>query len=63
MKKNSQIHIMIETDAHTKLKNDAEKNGTTLSEFCRQRMKGISPLDRIELKIDRLVKNLAKLVP
>jgi len=55
-KKNSHIHILIETEAVDNLKEEAKSKEISLSELCRQKLKDNSQLDRIEEKIDRLIK-------
>lgn len=54
-KKNSHIHILIETNAVDKLKEEAKLKDVSLSELCRQKLKDNPQLDRIEKKIDELV--------
>jgi len=39
MKKNSQLHMHIETDLYEKLKKEAENNFTTVSELCREKLR------------------------
>jgi len=56
-KKNSHIHIMINTEEKQKLMNKAKEEGIDFSEWCRQKLKEGSQLDRIERKIDKLIKN------
>ena len=41
MKKNSQIHILIETEIKQKLEKEAEEKKITLSELCRKKLKKI----------------------
>jgi hypothetical protein len=53
-KKNSHLHIMMETRVIEKLKEDANEQGVSLAEFCRRKLVGDSQLDRIEKKIDGL---------
>jgi len=56
MGKNRQVHFYIETEIHDNLKKQAEKEGITLSEYCRkQALKG-SQLDRIEFMIKEIHK-------
>lgn len=54
-KKNSHLHIMIETKAINKLKEEAKVAGVSLAEHCRRKIKWDSQLDRIERKIDKLL--------
>lgn len=53
-KKNSHIHILIETEVVDELKEETKSRGISLSELCRQKLKNNSQLDRIEEKIDKL---------
>ena len=54
MAKNSQIHFNLETETLSQLKKQAEKEGISLSEYCRkQALKG-SQLDRIESMIEKI---------
>ena len=39
MKKNSQLHMHIETDLYEKLKKEAEDNFTTVAELCREKLR------------------------
>ena len=39
MKKNSQLHLHIETDLLEKLKKEAEQNYTTIAELCRIKLR------------------------
>lgn len=55
-KKNSQLHLLIETDALEQMKKKAKEKGISLSEWCRKKLKEDSQLNRIEMKIDKLIK-------
>lgn len=55
-KKNSHLHLMIETDVINKMKEKAESQNISLSEWCRQKLIGNPQLDRIEGKLDELTK-------
>ena len=54
-KKNSQLHILIETSLINKVEKDAKERGISMAEFVRSKLKGNNQLDRIELKIDKLL--------
>lgn len=54
LKKNAHLYVLIETDVLEKMKNDAKKKGVSLSEWCRQKLRDDSQLDRIERKIKEL---------
>ncbi len=55
-KKNSQLHLLIETDVLKKMKKKAKENNISLSEWCRKKLGENSQLDRIEAKLDKIVK-------
>ena len=56
MVKNGQIHFNVETETLAYLKEQAEKEGISLSEYCRkQTLKG-SQLDRIEFMVKEIHK-------
>ena len=59
MKKNSQIHILIETEIKQKLEKEAKEKGMDLSKLCRNKLGGNEQLDRIEeiLKVISREKN------
>ena len=56
MKKNSHLHILIETSLLNKIKEDAQKRGLSLGQFCRQKFRKQDQLDRIEMKLDKVIK-------
>lgn len=53
-KKNSQIHLMLETSFKQRLKEEAINEGVSTSELCRQRLREISIFQRIERLLDGL---------
>ena len=55
-KKNSHIHLCIDTDSYTRLKQQAADTYLSLAELCRQKMRKNSQLDRIEHLLNQLVK-------
>lgn len=57
MKKNSHIHIVIETEYMAKLRKEAEEKGITLSELCRQKLRCYTQLDKIEIMFEKFLKN------
>ena len=58
MKKNSQIHLFIETPELDKLKRESKELGLTISELCRRKIVYSSnKLDRLEELILRFEKN------
>ncbi len=51
MKKNSQIHLYLETEILDKLKKYAKDNNISISEVCRRKLREIPQLTRIEALI------------
>jgi len=56
MKKNAQLHFVIEVREINKLKNEAEEKKISLSELCRVKLRKNTQFDRIEGKLDRILK-------
>lgn len=56
-KKNSQLHIMVETKFLNELKQKAIEKESTLSNYCRQKLKDDTQLNRIEELIKEILKN------
>ena len=54
MRKNSQLHLLLETSLLNKLKEEAKKENTSIAELCRRKLRGSSQLDRIEEMIKKL---------
>ena len=57
MVKNAHLHIVIETDFLNQLKKQAKEKMITVSQLCRLKLQKSLQMDRIELKIDKLIKN------
>ena len=55
MKKNSQIHIFLETELKEKLGKQADDEGISISELCRQKLKENSQLEKIEMMLENLL--------
>lgn len=55
-KKNAQLHLMIETRELNKLREEAEEKKVSLAELCRVKLRRQPQLDRIERKLERLLK-------
>ncbi|MCK4650030.1 hypothetical protein KAT36_02250 [Candidatus Pacearchaeota archaeon] len=55
MKKNAQLHLLVETRFVAKLKKEAEECNTGFSEYCRKKLWRNPQLDRIERKLDKLI--------
>lgn len=60
MKKNSQIHLYLETELLEKLKKQATAVEISVSELCRRKLKDIPQLNRIERLIENLPGQLMK---
>ena len=56
MKKNAKIHFMIETALLETLRNQAEENRVSIAELCREKLRKSNQLDRIELILNKLLK-------
>lgn len=56
MKKNAQLHILLESSLLKQLKKDSEESGLSLGEYCRKKLRKSSQLDRIEGQLDKLLK-------
>ena len=61
-RKNSQIHLNLETEMKLKLQHRAAVQHLTIAEFCRQRLRGNSQLDTIEFLMEKICKLLICLV-
>lgn len=48
MKKNSQIHLYLDTSLLEEIKREARDNDISISEFCRKKFKPSIQLERIE---------------
>jgi len=59
-KKNSHLHIMINTEEKKKLMQKAENEGLDFSKWCRRKLKEDSQLDRIENKLDIILNKKLK---
>ena len=58
MKKNAQLHLMIETRELNKLRDDAEEKQVSLAELSRTKLRKQPQLDRIEEKLDKILKKV-----
>lgn len=54
-KKNSHLHLLLETSLMNRLRKQSEEKGVSLAEFVRQKLRDSSQLDRIEGKIDKIL--------
>ena len=57
MPKNAHLHLVVETDFLNYLKREAKEKMLTVSEFCRLKLQTNLQLDRIEHKLEKLIKN------
>ena len=60
MGKNAHLHLVLETDFLNSLKAEAKKNMISVSELCRLKLHKSLQLDRIEFKIDKMLKDATK---
>jgi len=58
MKKNSQIHLFIETELLEDLKKQAKEQEKSFSEICREKLTDSPKLARIEMMIEDISKKL-----
>ena len=57
MVRNAHLHLVVETDFLNKLKEESKKRMLTVSEFCRLKLQTTLQLDRIEDKLEKLIKH------
>ena len=57
-KKNSHLHILIETNLLNKLKERANERKLSLGQHCRNKLRKQAQLDRIEGKLDKVLKGV-----
>ena len=60
MGKNSHLHIVLETDFLYFLKKEAKERSISVSELCRIKLQESLQLERIEQKLNILLKNGSK---
>lgn len=53
-KKNSHLHMFLDTSLMDKLREEANNKNMSISELVRQKLRENSQLDRIEMKVDKL---------
>ena len=58
MKKNSQVHLFLETELVEKLKELARANKISFSELCRRKLREIPQMKRIENLLEDIHKKL-----
>lgn len=54
MKKNSQIHLFIETELLNKLKNQAQNKELSISELCRRKVRESFQFEKIEFLLKEI---------
>ena len=54
MKKNSQLHIFLETELRELLEKQAKEGGLSVSELCRQKLRENDKLDRVEFILQQI---------
>lgn len=58
MRKNSKIHLWIETDSKQTIEKQAKEKGLSINEFCRRKLRECSQLYKIEVKLEEIDKKL-----
>ncbi len=58
-KKNSQIHLFLESTLMAILKREAEELEVSISELCRQKLRQTTQLARMELMLQELTKSIS----
>lgn len=58
MGKNAHIHFVLETEMLEKLKREADEMKVSISELCRQKVRGNHQLSKIELMLERIEEKL-----
>ena len=59
-KKNSYIHFVIETSTKQVLEREAQMQGISLAELCREKLRKESRLMRIEMMLEKLTNTLSE---
>jgi len=60
VKKNAQLHIMLDSGLFEEMKQKADNQGISLSEWCRNKLRDDSQLDRIEEKLDLILEKFLR---
>ena len=55
MKKNSKIHFWVETEFKQNLKKQAQEEGLTISDYCRNKLKENSRILKIEKMVEKII--------
>jgi predicted DNA binding CopG/RHH family protein len=56
LKKNSHLHLLLETSLMNKIRQQAKQKEVSIGEFVRSRLREQEQLNRIEWKVDKLLK-------
>lgn len=60
MKKNHDLHFLVELDLKTKLQYEANKLDISLAELCRHKLENSLPLTKTKFLLEKLVRELNK---
>ncbi len=60
MKKNHDLHFLVEIDLKVKLQNDANRLDISLAELCRHKLENSLPLTKTKFLLEELVRELNK---
>ena len=60
MKKNTKIHFWIESEIKQAIEKQAQEEGLTISDYCRNKLKDSSRLIRIERMLEEVLKKYNK---
>jgi len=55
MKRNSKIHLWLETDLKESVEKQAREEGISVCEFCRRKLKENQRIVKIEIMIERIL--------
>ncbi len=58
MKKNTKIHFWIESEVKQFIEKQAQEEGLTISDYCRNKLKDNSRLIRIEMMLEEVLKRI-----
>ena len=60
MKKNHDLHFLVEIDLKAKLQREADNLGISLAELCRHKLANSLPLTKTKFLLEKLVRELNK---
>lgn len=55
MRKNTQLHLVVETELFERLKKQAQEEELTISEYCRNKLKENSRILKIEIIMEKIL--------